>query len=195
VANPKSKKQAILDCRAQYCPERAGVRELRLIQMHLEERGQRSPLSYIANVLRQAGTAVDYEDNYVDPAVPEAYAPRLEGALRFHDLAAAEASLRHLDAAYREYQSAADHTGARLVRKLILRGKQRAQSQAANPRVRPEKRQEKGEIASWFRVWLESPALFFDWLAVRKQTEEFRRLFPDCVANPTDAGEGQSSKE
>lgn len=195
MANPKNKKQAILDCRAKYCPESAGVRELRHIQHELQQRGLSSPLSYIANVLRQAGTAVQYEDRYVDPALPEPYAGRLKDALHFQDLAAAENSLRDFDAAYREYESAADHTGALLVRKLVLRGKERAQSLAANPRVRPEKRQEKGEIASWFRVWLESPALFFDWLAIRKQTEEFRRLFPDRVTTAADAGEGQSSKE
>ena len=182
MANPKNKKQAILDCRARFCTERAGIRELRLIQDELQQRGQSSTLSYIAHVLRQSGTAVEYEDRYVDVALPEPYASRLKDALRFQDLASAEDSLRDLDAAYRDYEAAADHTGALLVRKLVLRGKERAQGLAANPRVRPEKRQEKGEIASWFRVWLESPALFFDWLAVRKQAEEFRRLFPVDLA-------------
>jgi len=196
VATRSSKKQAILECRQKYCPERAGIRELRLIQRELGERlGGSSPpaLSYIANVLRQAGTAVEYEDRYVDPALPEPYASRLEGALRFNDLAAAEASLRALDSAYRNYESAADHAGSRLVRKLLLRGKQRAESLAANPRVRQEKRQEKREIATWFRVWLESPALFFDWLAVRKRTQEFRQLFADHEAASSD--EAQSSAQ
>jgi hypothetical protein len=189
VASHSSKKQAILECRVRYCPERAGIRELRLIQKAVRERlGESSPpsLSYIANVLRQAGTVVEYQDRYVDPALPEPYASRLEGALRFNDLAAAEASLRDLDTAYREYESAADHAGSRLVRELVLRGRERAQSLAANVRVRPEKRQEKREIASWFRVWLESPTLFFDWLAVRKQTQEFRQLFPDHAATSPD---------
>jgi hypothetical protein len=193
VSNRSSKKQAILDCRAKYCPERAGVRELRLIQKVLHDRGQSSPLSYIASVLRQAGTAVEYEDRYVDPNLPEPYARRLEGALRFGDLAAAESSLRELDTAYREYRAAGDHTGSRLARRLVLRGKERAQSLAANLRVRPEKRQEKREIANWFRVWLESPALFFDWLAVRKQTQEFRQLFPLEGAVPPNDVEGKCS--
>lgn len=193
MSSRNSKKQAILDYRGKYCPERAGVRELRLIQKELYDRGQSSPLSYIASVLRQAGTAVEYEDRFVDPTLPEPYARRLEGALRFGDLAAAEASLRDLDTAYREYDAAADHAGSRLVRRLVLRGKERAESLAANLRVRPEKRQEKREIASWFRVWLESPALFFDWLALRKQTQEFRQLFPLEGAAPPDDVEGKSS--
>jgi hypothetical protein len=50
---------------------------------------------------------------------------------------------------------------------------------AANPRVSPDKRAEKREIATWFRIWLETPELFFDWLELRKASEEFRRLFGD----------------
>lgn len=198
MASRSSRKQTILECRQKYCPERAGVRELRLIQRELRERLGESPppaLSYIANVLRQTGTAVEYEDRYVDPVLPEPYASRLEGALRFSGLDAAEASLRDLDAAYRGYESAADHTGSRLVRQLVLRGKQRAESLAANPRVRPLKRHEKREIASWFRVWLESPALFFDWLTVRKQTQEFRQLFPDHGAAPPRRAEDEASEQ
>jgi hypothetical protein len=45
--------------------------------------------------------------------------------------------------------------------------------------VGPEKRREKQEVANWFRVWLETSDLFFDWLELRKQSEEFQRLFSD----------------
>jgi hypothetical protein len=76
----------------------------------------------------------------------------------------------------------------------VLRGRQRAESLAANARIRPEKRLEKREIAAWFRVWLESPTLFFDWLEIRKHTEEFRQHFPD-FAEPSreakDSAEGE----
>jgi len=48
---------------------------------------------------------------------------------------------------------------------------------ANNPRISPEKRREKTEIARWFQVWLEVSDLFFDWLELRKQSEEFQRLF------------------
>lgn len=164
---------------------RVGEAELRLVQKDIRDRLDAAvapSLSYIANVLRQAGTRVDYEDRYSDPAIPPRYTARLEGVLRFHDLAAAEDALGKLDAAYNEYQSASDHAGARLVRTLILRGKQRAESLASSGRVSPEKRLEKREIANWFRVWLESPSLFFGWLEVRKQTDEFRTLFPSSNA-------------
>lgn len=108
----------------------------------------------------------------------EPYAGRLNGLLHFHDLAAAEASLRGLDAAWREYAAARDRAGVRAVRSLALEGKLLAARIAASRRVSEAKRREKREIAAWFRVWLETPAIFFDWLDLRKQSEEFRRLFP-----------------
>jgi hypothetical protein len=187
VADRISKKRLILDYRDRHTLAQAEERDLRLIQRelrgHLAEAAAPS-LSYIANVLRQAGMRVEYEDRYTDPAIPPAYAVRLEGVLKFHDLATAEDALAKLDAAYRDYQAASDHAGVRLVRKLILRGKQRAESLAANGRVSPDKRQEKREIATWFRIWLESPDLFFGWLEVRKQTEEFRTLFAEAREEP-----------
>jgi hypothetical protein len=47
-----------------------------------------------------------------------------------------------------------------------------------NHKVEPQKRAEKEEIAGWFRIWLETPDVFFDWLDVRKQSPEFRAKFP-----------------
>jgi len=139
--------------------------------------GNRTSLGYIASVLREAGYDVRYEDRYADPAMPEPYAGRLKGVLEFHDLASAEASLLRLDAIYREYEAAADPVGAKFVYALVKRGKLRARSLAANPRVHDSKRREKQEIAAWFQVWLETPELFSEWLPLRKASEEFRALF------------------
>lgn len=111
------------------------------------------------------------------PATVEPYASRLKGALRFHDLASAEDSLGKLDAAYREYRAAGDRAGANEVRAILLKGKQRALGLASNPRVREEKRFEKREIVQWFTVWLQTPDIFFDWLALRQQSEEFKNVF------------------
>ena len=126
---------------------------------------------------------VEIDDKYVDPWMDEPYAGRLKGLLEFGDFAKAEDSIRKLDTAYREYRELGDRIGMGLVRTLLLKGKQRAASLASNPRLSPEKREEKREIASWFRVWLEAPELFADWLDLRKESPEFRRRFR--------AGEGQ----
>ena len=49
---------------------------------------------------------------------------------------------------------------------------------ARNHKVEAQKRAEKEEIANWFRIWLETPDVFFDWLDVRKQSPEFQAKFP-----------------
>jgi hypothetical protein len=174
---PQTKKQIILDyCRARAL-ERIGREEIRALEHELRVRlGAKTSPSYIAGILRAAGKIVEYEDRFTGPPIEEPYASRLRDLLEFHDLASAEASLRKLDALYREYREASDGAGARWVRALLLKGKLRVSSLAANPRVNPQKRAEKAEIATWFRIWLETPDLFFDWLDLRKASEDFRRL-------------------
>ena len=175
-----SKKQILLDFF-----QARGVRRIEVGDLHgarNELRRQlgtcdRTSLGYIASILREAGYEVQYEDRYSDPVMPEPYANRLKGVLEFRDLASAERSLLRLDAIFRKYSSAADRLGTTMVRALVKKGKLRARSLAANPRVQAQKRQEKQEIASWFQVWLETPDLFADWLALRKSSDEFRKLF------------------
>jgi hypothetical protein len=175
---PETKKQIILEhCRAKAL-DRIGLAEIRALEHALRARlGSRTSPSYIAGVLRAAGKNVEYYDRFADPPIEEPYASRLRNVLEFHDLASAEASLRKLDELYREYLSASDRAGTRWVRTLLQKGKLRASSLAANPRVSPQKGAEKAEIASWFRIWLETPDLFFDWLELRKASEGFRQFF------------------
>jgi hypothetical protein len=187
VPDTPSKKQLILECCQAQGFDRVGTEEIRAIGNELRRRlgpSQKISPSYIAAVLRAAGKRVDYEDRYADPAMEEPYASRLKGLLQFHDLASAEASLRKLDAAYREFREVADRVGTSLVRALVLKGKQRAESLASSPRVSPGKRREKQEIARWFGVWLETPDLIQDWLEIRKSSEEFRRMFSGEPAAP-----------
>jgi len=175
---PLTKKQIILEyCRTKAL-ERIGGKEIRSLENEVRVRlGKKISLSYIAGVLRAAGKQVDFDDRFTSPPIEEPYASRLRDLLEFHDLSSAEASLRKLDALFREYLEVQDRTGARWVRTLLLNGKLRASSLAVNPRVNPRKRAEKAEIATWFRIWLQTPDLFFDWLDLRKASEEFRRLF------------------
>lgn len=180
VAHAKSKKQIILDLKLARGLEHAGVDEIHALQADLRERlgpHGKTSASYIAKVLRADGVRVSYNDRYVDLVLPEPYARRLEGLLKFRDLTAAESSLRKLDDAYREYRSASDRQGTSFVRTLVMKGRERAESITGNPRVGAEKRREKEEIAHWFKLWLELPDLFFDWLEMRKRSEGFQHVF------------------
>jgi hypothetical protein len=175
-----TKKQIILDYFRARNLQRINQEELRAVRDELRRRlgpQDKTSLAYIAYVLREAGLQVEYEDRYSDPVMEEPYASRLAGVLEFHDLVSAERSLLKLDAIYRDYRSARDRVGTNLVRALATKGKLRAQSLAVNPRVQPQKRLEKQEISRWFQVWLETPDLLPDWLALRRSSEEFHALF------------------
>jgi len=191
VPKNQSKKQIILDlCRSQKLLL-AREQDMRRIQTgvrrELPHNGGAS-LSYIATVLREAGVKVEYQDKFSDPAMEEPYASRLKGALRFSDLPSAEGSLRTLYDIFCEYREASDREGTSLVRNMVVRGKERARSLAHNPKVGSDKRREKEEIAYWFHVWLETTDLFFDWLELRKQSEEFQTRFADAF--PPNGGPG-----
>jgi hypothetical protein len=180
VSPPASKKQILLDFFQARGKRPIEVGDLRAARNELRRQmgaGDRTSLGYIASILREAGYAVQYEDRYSGPVMPEPYASRLKGVLEFRDLASAEQSLLRLDAIFREYSSAADQAGMKWVRALVRKGKLRARSLAANPRIQAPKRREKQEIARWFQVWLETPDLFVEWLALRKSSDEFRQLF------------------
>lgn len=180
VPNNLSKKQIILDLSREQGLQRVRENDMRRIQagvrLRLANNGGAS-LSYIATVLREAGIPVDYRDRFSDPAMEEPYASRLKGVLQFADLVSAETSLHTLYNIFREYREASDREGTSLVRSVVVKGKERAASLARNPRISPQKRQEKQEIAQWFHVWLETTDLFFDWLELRKQSEEFQNRF------------------
>ncbi|MGH9357438.1 MAG: hypothetical protein ACRD10_15035 [Terriglobia bacterium] len=172
-----TKKQMILD----YCEERqlknAGVAEIHAIREQLALHFEKISSEYIARVLQGAGVAIGYQSRYSEPAVPEPYASSLKGKLKFGDFEEAEASIRFLDEAFRAYERAGDRTGANLARSILLKGRLRAEALAVSSKVHAQKRSEKAEIAHWFAVWLQTPQLFFDWLELRKHSEDFQRAF------------------
>ena len=160
------------------------MRELRAIEAELHRLSSthnKSCLSYIAGVLREAGTPVEYTEpqNPINkPAAEDHHELRANGLLKLRDLNCALTSLQKIDALYRQYREISDRVGTSLVRELVAKSQQRARGMSANSRLGLGKRHEKQEIARWLKVWLEVPDLFYDWLEMRLNSREFQRLFP-----------------
>ena len=104
------------------------------------------------------------------------YREIFEGLLSFSSFAAAEETLRLLESLRRKYQSAHDRKGVEYCRQIALLGRRRSEFIGRNKRVGLNKRLQMQEVAIWFKIWLETPAIFGDWLALRKDAEEFRKL-------------------
>jgi hypothetical protein len=117
------------------------------------------------------------------------YREALSGILAFSTFAQAEQTLKSLEKICRNYEAASDKKGVEYCRRIAALGRGRAELISHNKRVDPQKRLQKKEIAMWFRVWLETPAIFDDWLALRKSTEKFKMLGASEHSGHTQSGE------
>jgi hypothetical protein len=127
----------------------------------------------IAAVLAEAGLAVQRTSE----PVAERYEEEFHDLLRFATLEDAEMCLIRLDELLRKFRQEGDRTGETRVREVAQLGHRRAVMISRNAKVDAVKRAEKTEVAQWFRVWLETPEAFFEWLELRKQAPEFRQRF------------------
>jgi len=130
---------------------------------------------YIAEVLESSGWKVVRSQQ---EEAEDQFEEEFEDLLHFKTLADAEVSLMRLDELLRRFRAHEEKAAADRVLEIARLGKRRAEMIARNHKVEPRKREEKQEIANWFRIWLENPDAFFDWLDLRKQSPEFRSRFP-----------------
>ncbi len=167
-----TKKSVIREYLEHARPARVGPEEAAAIRRELARTlGPQARISddYLLDVLYELGAEV---------------APELGGIsrellqlLHYDTLESAEATLCALDARFREARAHNQRGAAEECRRGALRVRLRAAMIARNRRVAAVKRAEKEEIAQWFAIWLQTPDLFFDWLALRKQSADFLRKF------------------
>jgi len=175
----KTKKEMILQtARAigvqKWTPAEIDQLRRRLLAEHGE--AGKTGSDYVAEVLQNAGLKVLL---HLQEEAEEEYEEEFEDLLHFKTLEDAEVSIMRLDELMRKFQIHGEHAAVERVLNVARLGKRRAEMIARNHKVEPHKRAEKEEIAGWFRIWLETPDAFFDWLDVRKQAPDFRAKFPE----------------
>lgn len=178
----KSKKAMILEAARELALEKwttAEIEQLRrkLIAEHGEE--GKSSNEYIADVLKSMGWKVQMTER---EEAEERFEEEFEDILHFKTLQDAEVSLTRLDELLRRFRTHGEKAAVERVLEIARLGKRRAEMIAHNRKVEAPKREEKKEIAEWFRIWLETPDAFFDWLEVRRASPEFREKFGDIEA-------------
>jgi hypothetical protein len=104
------------------------------------------------------------------------YCDELKDVLSFSRFEEAEATLDRLESLSQKYKSEKDVKGVEYCRRIARVGRQRAELIQKNPKVNPNNRLRKQEIARWFEIWLETPGLFKQWLEMRKLTSEYQAL-------------------
>ncbi|MGC1418230.1 MAG: hypothetical protein WA817_23280 [Candidatus Acidiferrum sp.] len=175
----KSKKDLILETAREIGASRWTLAEIDQLRRRLQaEHGEAGKTSseYIGEVLKTAGWKVLLT---LQEEAEEQYEEEFEDLLHFKTLEDAEVSIMRLDELMRKFQAHGEHAAVERVLGIARLGKRRAEMISHNHKVEPHKRAEKEEIAAWFRIWLETPDAFFDWLDVRKQSPDFRSRFPE----------------
>ena len=176
--NPNAtKKQRILEIARGLSVERFTPAEIEQIRRQLIARagatGKTSP-DYIASVLEDAGLRVVWSTR---ADTQGHYEEEFHDLLHFATLEDAEMCLVRLDELLRKFRGEGDRAAVERVLEVGRLGRRRAEMIARNPKVEPQKRAEKEEVMQWFKIWLETPDAFFDWLEVRKQSLEFQQRF------------------
>lgn len=174
----KTKKEMILETASEISTARWTAAEIEQLRRKLlAEHGEagKTGADYIADVLKDAGYKVALS---LQEEAEEQYEEEFEDLLHFKTLQDAEVSLMRLDELMRRFQAHDEKVAVERVLNVARLGKRRAEMIARNSKVERPKREEKQEIANWFRIWLETPDAFFDWLDVRKRSPEFRERFP-----------------
>ena len=154
----------------------------RQLVVRLGASGKTSP-DYIAEVLEDAGLRVAWS---TEADTQGLYEEEFRDLLHFATLEEAEICLVRLDELLRKFRAAGEGTAAERVMEVARLGRRRAEMIARNPRVDPRKREEKQEILQWFRIWLDTPEAFFDWLDVRKRSPDFEQRFGGTAATELD---------
>lgn len=176
-AERPTKKLLILALAREFSVERFTPAEIEQIRrrliVHMGVEGKTAP-DYIVSVLQEAGLRVVWS-THADEV--EQYEEEFHDLLHFATLGEAEMCLIRLDELWRKFHIGGEGAAAERVLEVARLGRRRAEMISRNPKVGPSKRAEKEEIVQWFRIWLETPEAFFDWLELRKKSPEFLTRF------------------
>ncbi len=173
-----------LDC------ESVGAREISAIEEVVREKygsaAVESPM-IIARQLADEGAELRHSEIMeldVKRRLESPYDAVFRNILKFSDFKQALTSIRRLENLRRKFTQENDREGSRLVRETALKGKRRAEMIARNEKVAPNKRAEKKEIADWFTIWLQNPAIFENWVALRQSAPDFLNRFKVSDESP-----------
>lgn len=80
-----------------------------------------------------------------------------------------ERTLLALEAEYSPARERGDAPRQKACRRLVIEAKDHARWFLRRPAVTEEERREKREMIDWMLVWLENPAIFPEWVRLRRK--------------------------
>ncbi len=166
-----------LDC------ENVGAAEIEAIEAvvadHYGQSAVDSPM-IVARLLANEGAELRHSEImnlYIDRATDRPYDAALWNVIKIDDLKSALGSIHNLENLRLKYISDNDKEGLRYVRETAIRGKQTAAQIAERKITEAATRQINIEIAQWFTIWLQTPEVFENWVALRQRSPDFIEKF------------------
>ncbi|HEX6127356.1 MAG TPA: hypothetical protein VFZ23_18440 [Pyrinomonadaceae bacterium] len=138
-----------------------------------------SPMT-IARLLADEGAELRHSeimDLYVRRASDRPYDAVLRNILNTSDLKSALRSIRQMENLRRKFASEKDREGLRLLRDRVLKEKEAKLALAGKAKSAAGTRAEAREISEWLTLWLQSPEIFENWIALRSRSEDFVSKF------------------
>lgn len=181
--NARTKTDLIIEVWEKLDCESVGSREIEAIETAVGDKfgasAVESPM-IIARLLADEGAELRHSEIMeldVARRTESPYDAMFRNILKFSDFKETLASLRRLENLRKKFTAENDREGLRLMREIAIKGKSRAQMISKNPKVAPDKRAEKSEIAEWFTIWLQTPEVFDNWVALRQNSPDFIKRF------------------
>jgi hypothetical protein len=171
--NRKSRRDVIIDVYDREAMGEVSADEIAfIIERLVAEFGEGGALepAEVARILVDEGLPVKLEEVFGMATSDEKYEHALEDVLDLSGLKEAEESIRRLDSLFRNFRDKNDEKGMMLARRVALGGKISASKNI-------DRGGENAEIVEWITVWLQTPDIFDDWLALRKNSADFRKRF------------------
>jgi hypothetical protein len=166
-----------LDCESVGRAELEAIEEA--VRGHFGDGAVETPMT-LARMLADEGAELRHAEILkldVERRAEDAYAAPFRNLIKFGNFTEAETTLKNLENLRQKFVRENDREGLRRLKAKTVQAKERAQMISKNARVAPEKREEKAEIAEWFKIWLETPEIFSSWLALRKRSPDFQERF------------------
>ena len=166
-----------LDC------ESVGSAEIKAIETVVEDvfgaAAVDSPM-VTARVLADEGARLRHAEImvlYVQRAGKREAKGSFESALDFADLRSALSSIEKLEALRTQMLRDNDRHGLRSLREAAIRSKDEAVRHARSSSTDVVARDIHAEITDWLRVWLQTPAVFGQWVELRQRSKDFQDKF------------------
>ncbi len=179
----KTKQDLIIEVWEKLDCESVGAKEIEAIEIVVRDKfgssAVESPM-IIARLLADEGAELRHAEILkldVERRLESPYSPMFRNILKFSDFNQTLNSIRQLENLRQKFIKENDKEGLRLVRDTGIKGKNRATMISKNPKVEKQKRLEKAEIAEWFKLYLQSPEIFENWIKLRQNSADFNEKF------------------